>query len=150
MKQNILIFTLIITIISCIPVLLWAQPSPIGEWYTRHPDFNEYTSITRIYTTPSGTLAGKVVKMLPIDGKMHYRCTKCHDELKNKRFVGMDVIWGFKANNIHRTWVDGRILDGKRGLIVPGKMWLSHDGNTLFVMGHIGPFSATVRWDRKL
>lgn len=131
------------------PILLMAQPTPIGEWYTRHPDFKDYTSITRIYKAPNGTLAGKVEKMLPIEGKIHDRCVKCKGNLKNKRFVGMNVIWGFEKDIAHNTWVNGRILDGKRGLIVPGKIWLSRDGNTLYVMGYLGPFSATVRWDRR-
>jgi len=146
----IMTFLQILVIIFCfVAVSAIAQHSPIGDWYTKHPDFKVYTSITRVYQQSDGTLAGKIIKMLPIDGIIHNRCKKCKGWRYNKPFLGMDVIWGFERAKNGQSWKNGWILDGKRGLIVRGKIWLSKNGRSLYVRGYYGGLFTTVKWDRR-
>ncbi|MFZ6010027.1 MAG: DUF2147 domain-containing protein, partial [Bacteroidota bacterium] len=73
-------------------------------------------------------------------------CAACNDELKDKKIVGMKIIWGFTPDG--NKWIDGKILDPGNGRIYTSSIWLE-DADTLKVRGYLGPFYRSQVWKRR-
>ncbi|HZI23627.1 MAG TPA: DUF2147 domain-containing protein [Chryseolinea sp.] len=119
--------------------------SPVGTWQTVDDHWNKVKSIVEIRNV-TGELQGSVRKifLLPHEGTDPV-CIECDGDLKNKKVVGMKIIWGFKKEG--DKWVDGKILDPGNGNVYGSSIWLIDPG-TLKVRGYLGPFYRSQVWKR--
>jgi len=86
--------------------------TPVGIWQTIDDHWNKVKSVIEIKNV-NGELKGFIRKifLLPNEGTDPV-CTECDGNLKNKKVVGMKIIWDFKKEG--GKWVDEKIL-------IPGK-----------------------------
>ena len=119
-----------------------------GKWTTYNEETGSPLSVIEIVKT-GNSIEGKVSQIFlePYQGEDPI-CTKCTDERKDKKVIGMNFLWGFQ--NDGGSWTTGKILDPESGQIYSGKLWLE-DANTLQVRGYAGPldlFYRTQTWKR--
>jgi len=121
------------------------EKTPIGTWQTIDDHWNKVKSIVEIKNV-NGELKGHFRKifLLPHEGTDPI-CTKCDDELKNTKIVGMKIIWGFTQEG--DKWVNGKILDPGNGNVYTSSIWLVNS-DTLRVRGYLGPFYRSQLWKR--
>lgn len=122
--------------------------SVAGKWMTRNEATGSPLSIIEI-TESSKTIEGKVTRIFlePYQGDDPV-CSKCEGDIKNKKVIGMNFLWGFKQEG--SSWSSGKILDPESGEIYTCKLWLE-DKNTLKVRGYAGAFDLFFRtqtWKR--
>ena len=119
--------------------------TPVGTWHTIDDHWNKVKSIVEIKNV-NGELKGFIRKifLLPHEGTNPV-CTECDGELKNKKVVGMKIIWDFKKEG--DKWVDGKILDPGNGNTYASSLWLI-GSDTLKVRGYLGPFYRSQIWKR--
>ena len=114
---------------------LFAQNSPIGYWKTIDDETNKPKSIVQIYEV-NGKLHAKVVKLFRgPDEEQDPLCDECKGAKKNKRIIGMEIMWGLEQDD--DEWEDGKILDPKNGKEYSCYISLE-DENTLKVRGFVG------------
>src|ERR1700679_3124822 len=89
------------TSLTCLLFLLFQMiafssyaASPMGYWKTIDDESGTAKSIVKISGTPNN-FSGAVVKLFP--GTMTL-CSACKGNLKNKRILGMVVMYGLKQN----------------------------------------------------
>ena len=118
-----------------------------GKWKTIDDETGKAKSIVEIYKQ-NGKLYGQIRKLLNREpGDENPICTKCPDDRKGKRIVGMQIIRDLE--NDGETWKDGEIIDPKTGKIYDCKLWLDEaDKNKLNVRGYILFFFRTQNWFR--
>lgn len=135
--------------LAAMPMLAFAQQSPVGHWTTIDDATKKPKSIVEIYTTTNGSLAGKVTQVLQSDTGPHPVCDKCSGERKGKPVEGMVILWGVSKKG--NSWEGGRILDPKSGKEYSVKMTPSADGNSMEVRGFMGLslLGRTQTWQRK-
>ncbi len=115
-----------------------AQLSPVGYWQQISDKTGKLHSIVKIWQAKD-QLKGKVMRGFSMDGKPPaVYCTECSGARKNKKIVGMTIIWGMKYNPSSGRWEGGRILDPKSGSIYKANMTLMDGGKQLKVRGYIG------------
>jgi uncharacterized protein (DUF2147 family) len=119
--------------------------TPLGIWQTIDDHWDKVKSVVEIKNV-NGELKGFIRKIfvLPHEGTDPV-CTKCDGDLKNKKVVGMRIIWDFKKEG--DKWVDGKILDPGNGNVYASSIWLI-DSDTLKVRGSLGPFYRSQVWKR--
>ena len=119
--------------------------TPVGTWQTTDDHWNQVKSVVEIKNV-NGELKGFIRKifLLPNEGTDPV-CTECDGNLKNKKVVGMKIIWDFKKEGY--KWVDGKILDPGNGNVYASSIWLI-DSDTLKVRGYLGPFYRSQVWKR--
>ncbi len=128
--------------------LSYAQQDPIiGKWKTIDDETHEPKSIVEIYMK-DGKFYGRIDSLFRKPGEdPNPICDKCPDDdpRKNKPVKGMEIIKDMvKKGN---EYVDGTILDPKKGKIYKCKLWL--DGhNKLMVRGYILFLYRTQTWYR--
>jgi uncharacterized protein (DUF2147 family) len=122
-----------------------ADKTPVGKWQTIDDHWNKVKSIVEIRNV-NGELKGSIRKifLLPHEGTDPV-CIECDGGLKNKKVVGMKIIWDFKKEG--DKWVDGKILDPGNGNVYTASIWLI-DSDTLKVLGYLGPFYRSQVWKR--
>jgi len=116
-----------------------------GKWMTYNEETGSPLSMVEIKEMNEG-IEGKIVKIFlePFQGEDPI-CTKCIGELKNKKVIDMNFLWGFTQSS--DSWSSGQILDPASGEIYSGKIWLE-DQNTLKVRGYAGFLYQTQTWKR--
>jgi uncharacterized protein (DUF2147 family) len=119
-----------------------------GTWITYNEQTGSPLSFVKIEKSGS-SIQGKVAKIFlePYQGADPL-CSKCTGERKDKKVLGMNFLWDFKAHG--SSWTEGKILDPESGKIYSAKIWLE-DANTLQVRGYAGPlnlFYRTQTWRR--
>ena len=122
-----------------------ADKTPVGTWQTIDDHWNKVKSVVEIKNV-NGELKGFIRKIfsLPNEGTDPV-CTECEGNLKNKKVVGMEIIWDFKKEG--DKWVDGKILDPGNGNVYASSIWLI-DSDNLKVRGYLGPFYRSQVWKR--
>jgi uncharacterized protein (DUF2147 family) len=120
-----------------------------GKWLTYSEQTGSPLSLVEIKETPT-SIEGKIVKIFlePYQGEDPV-CTRCSGSGKNRKVVGMNMLWGFKQDGDY--WTNGKILDPESGEIYSSKLRLN-DTNTLQVKGYAGPFDLFYRtqtWKRE-
>ncbi len=66
-------------------------------------------------------------------------CSNCPGNLKNKPFIGLPFIWGFKQDAKNpREFNQGHVLDPIGGKVYKGKARLSANGKRLTLRGYVG------------
>ena len=115
----------------------------LGEWKTIDDESGKAKSIVVLFER-DGKVYGKVKDLLlkPDDTV----CKKCKGDLKDKPFVGMEIVQGLKANK-KGEYQGGKILDPIKGKFYTCKLWLESN-DTLKVRGYIGMFYRTQTWYR--
>lgn len=112
-----------------------ANASPVGKWTTISDSTGKPRSILQI-TESNNMLYGKVIKIYPEAGDTGI-CDKCSGNFKNKKILGLTIMWGLKQNS-DGTWSGGQILDPKIGKIYRVKLTVAPDGKTIKARGYIG------------
>ncbi|MBW8889430.1 MAG: DUF2147 domain-containing protein [Fibrobacteres bacterium] len=140
------------------PVLLLAAASfasaqglsPEGWWKTVDDKTGRVKSIVHI-TRGGDTLSGKIEKLFRRPEEIQDPvCIKCSGERKDKRIVGMTIMWGLHPSGA--GWDGGSVLDPANGKVYSCKLSLSEDSQSLTVRGYLG-FSLLGRsqtWKRVL
>lgn len=141
-KQSV---TAIILILMSSTIL--AGQSVEGKWTTYNEETGSPLSIVEIAKS-GNSIEGKVSQIFlePYQGEDPI-CTKCSGARKDKKVIGMNFLWGFKAD----SYSTGKILDPQSGEIYTSKLWLKDD-STLQVRGYAGPldlFYRTQTWKRE-
>ncbi|MBP6311360.1 MAG: DUF2147 domain-containing protein [Flavobacteriales bacterium] len=130
-----------LALISLISVPLFAQDIS-GRWTTIDDNTGAKRSVVEI-TITNGIASGTIVDIHD-KTKMDNTCTKCTDDRKDKRILGLPIIRNMKKDG--DEWEDGTILDPENGKIYDCKIWLE-DGK-LQVRGYVAFFYRTQVWVR--
>ena len=126
------------------PILLLAAASlasaqglsPEGWWKTVDDKTGRVKSIVHI-TRGGDTLSGKVEKLFRRPEEIQDPvCIKCSGERKDKRIVGMVILWGLHPSG--ESWDGGSVLDPANGKVYSCKLSLSQDSQSLIVRGYLG------------
>lgn len=111
-----------------------------GKWKT----IDDKTGFSRadvvISKTSEGKYVGKVVTIRPLPDKpLVETCQKCKGDLKDKPYVGMQIISDFVSNPDNPAeFINGRVLDPLSGNIYRGKIKLNPTGKRLTLRGYVG------------
>ncbi|MBV8474901.1 MAG: DUF2147 domain-containing protein [Hyphomicrobiales bacterium] len=116
---------------------LHAQTTPTVKGFWQETDDQGNVGAWFYFSQKDGVYIGRLVKSFPKPGEPHYSvCSKCQDERKNARMLGLTIVSGMKRDGLKYT--DGSILDPRDGSIYHAEMELSQDGQELSVRGYIG------------
>lgn len=113
-----------------------------GRWITMDDNTGKPKAVVEI-TVKEGTATGRIVDLYD-KSKLGKACTKCTDDRKDRRIVGLEIIRGMRANG--DTWSGGTILDPENGKVYDCKLWMEND--QLKVRGYVAFFYRTQTWVR--
>ena len=120
-----------------------------GKWKTIDDEIpGRVKSIVEI-TEQDGKYYGTVVELFRLpDEDQDPHCTKCSDDRKDKRVLGMQIVRDMEVGD--GEWEEGTICDPKNGRVYDCKMWLE-DGepDVLKVRGYWGFLFRTQEWHRQ-
>ena len=128
-------FLLLMALLTISLSVFAASISPTGNWTTISDKDGKPRSIVKIYMS-GNTLNGRVVKVFPRPGDKGI-CTQCKGSRKNKKILGMIILWGMKKSSAN-VWSGGRILDPKNGKVYRCKITVGKNGKRLIVRGYVG------------
>ncbi|MES0489175.1 MAG: DUF2147 domain-containing protein [Leptospirales bacterium] len=126
---------------------LWAadkqktKETPVGIWKTIDDKTHDVTSKVQIWKSKEGALYGRIIQLYPEpDEDPDPVCDKCKGRYKDKKILGMVILWGFSQDeeDTERYWVKGKILDPDNGKIYSCKMTVNDGGKSLEVRGYVG------------
>lgn len=143
MKLKMILFTTILILLSSLQ-LASAQNTILGRWKTIDDETGREKSIVTIYKE-NGKFYGRVDTLFRLpDEDPNPTCSKCPDDdpRKDQLIKGMIVIKDMVQDG--DEWVDGTILDPKKGKIYDCKLWLE-DGK-LKVRGYLFFLYRTQTW----
>lgn len=127
--------------VMTLSTLSFANTDPlVGKWKTIDDKSGYSRADVQISKKPDGTYEGIIVetRTLPGSEKMGI-CRNCPGALKNRPFIGLPFIWGFKADpNNPREFVQGSVLDPVSGKVYKGKARLNATGKRLTLRGYVG------------
>ena len=127
----------------------YAQHEEItGLWKTIDDETGRVKSVVKIYLK-DGKLFGDVVKLFRKKGEdPDPICSKCDDDdpRKDQKILGMTIITNMKYAPDDDEWVDGEILDPKKGKTYDCKLWV--ENGKLQVRGYVLFFHRTQEWVR--
>ncbi len=112
----------------------------IGKWKT----IDDRTGYSRadvvVKKNSDGTYTGTIVETRTVPGRPKMEtCTKCPGHLKNKPYIGLPFIYGFKQNPDNPyEYMDGKILDPIGGKIYKGKARIATNGKHMTLRGYVG------------
>ena len=131
-----------------LPVIAFAQSTPVGLWKTIDDDGKTAKSLVRI-SEQGGTLVGSIDKLLDPKDPADAKCDKCKGDRKDQPVVGLQIIRGVKADG-NGVWSGGEILDPKDGETYRTRLKPVDGGKKLEVRGYIGAplFGRTQTWVR--
>lgn len=113
-----------------------------GRWTTIDDNSGAKRSVVEI-TVKDGTASGKIVDLYD-KTKVNNTCTKCSDDRKDQKIVGLPIIRNMQKDG--DEWEDGTILDPETGKVYDCKLWIE-DGK-LQVRGYVAFFYRTQEWVR--
>jgi uncharacterized protein (DUF2147 family) len=112
------------------------KSSPIGRWKTIDDVTKEVKSIVKI-SIENGKLVGSIEQLFrKPNEEQDPKCDKCAGEKKDKRIIGMRILWDLTENK--DEWSGGRILDPKNGKEYSCKLKTIEGGTKLEVRGFLG------------
>ena len=100
--------------VAAMPMLAFAQQSPIGKWKTIDDETGKVKSIVEITQASNGTLQGRVIEVLHSDRGPNPTCDKCSGANKGKPVKGMTILWGLRPDGAGK-WAGGTVLDPAMG-----------------------------------
>ena len=129
-----------------LPMIAFAQSTPVGLWKTIDDDGKTAKSLVRI-SEQGGTLVGSIDKLLDPKDPGDAKCDKCKDDRKDQPVVGLQIIRGVKAEG-DGVWGGGEVLDPNNGKTYRTRLKPVDGGKKLEMRGYIGPFYRTQTWIR--
>jgi uncharacterized protein (DUF2147 family) len=112
------------------------EASPAGRWRTVDDKNGQMKSIVLIEEV-NGELRGKVDRIFsPPAREPDPICEKCSGDKRNKKVLGMEIMWGLRKNGAEYT--GGRVMDPEDGKIYKCKLRLVDGGKKLELRGYIG------------
>lgn len=136
------IFLLLLILLS--PFSGFSQ-SILGLWKTVD-NGGVSKSIVKIYETESGTVEGKVYRILK-ESERDIKCTKCDGNKKGKPIEGLVILENMQKDG--DQYKGGTITDPENGKTYDCKIWLDKDNlDILHVRGYIALFYRTQDWKR--
>lgn len=108
--------------------------SPVGRWKTFDDATGKLKSIVDI-TQQNGQFDGTIETLFdpPVP---HPTCYVCTGAKKDVPLVGLQVLWGFRADG--DQWSGGLVLDPETGKIYHASIGLEDGGKKLRLHGYIG------------
>ena len=115
-----------------------------GRWVTVNDETGIKRSVVEI-VVKDGVATGHVVRLFRSPDKdQDPTCSKCTDDRRDKKIIGMQIIRNMKRDG--SEWSEGTIMDPENGKVYDCKIWVE-DG-TLKVRGYIAFFYRTQTWLR--
>ena len=134
--------------LTCALTSVSAQ-SITGRWKTIDDEIEgRVKSIVEI-TEKDGKFHGTVVELFRLpDEDQDPHCTKCDDDRKDQRVLGMQIVREMQATC--GEWNEGTICDPKNGRVYDCKMWFEEgEPDVLKVRGYWGFLFRTQEWIRQ-
>lgn len=135
--------------------VLASQPKPEaadvqGYWFMRDLGSRAHVGIIFIYEYRGKMYGRTMVSFDPRTGEVFSYADEEGDRARylegNPRTLGLDVMWNLEWDERRGRYVNGSILDPRRRRPYSAQIW--RVGNTLNMRGSLGPFGATVDWER--
>ena len=123
-----------------------------GKWKTVDDTTGYSRADVEITKTADGTYIGKIIRIRPLPDKpLDPLCSHCKGDLKNKPYVGLQIVSGFKANPENpNEYINGTVLDPLSGKTYKGKAKINPKNTRLTMRGYIGVsmLGRSVTWIR--
>ncbi len=124
-----------------------ATHTPAGDWLGTYEDTNIPGAKIHVSVDKNGNLSAHYVEVYPKAGEpIPQNCINCPGTFLDKPLKNMPMLWDLHYKN--GKWVDGHGFSLERKRIFDASVWLSKDGNTLFIRGKVGLFSKTQELQR--
>ena len=119
-----------------------------GKWTTIDDKTKQPKSIVEIKLV-NGKLTGTIHRLFRKKTEdQDPNCDKCTGDRKDKKIIGMTIIWGMTAKD-NVTWGNGKILDPANGKEYGCSIWLDDKNpNNLKVRGWLAFFYRDQTWVR--
>ncbi|MDI9240340.1 DUF2147 domain-containing protein [Lysobacter sp. LF1] len=127
---------LLALLLLALPMVSFAQNTPVGTWTTIDDKTDKPKSVVEIYQAKDGSLAGRVNEILQSDRGPNPVCDKCSGDRKDKPVKGMVILWGIRQDG--ESWEGGKILDPASGKVYSVRVTPIEGGKKLEVRGYIG------------
>ncbi len=125
----------------------FAAPSPAGEWLSFYKNTDMPSAKINVTLDNQNQLNAYIVEAYPKPGEAAPTiCTACPADFNNKPLKNMPLLWDLKPKG--HKWVDGHGISIEEKRLFSATVWLSDDGNTLFVEGKIGFIGKTQQFKR--
>jgi len=110
--------------------------TPVGRWKTVDDVTGNINSVVEIWED-NGKLYGKIERLInPDPNDPDPRCVRCSGHLKDRRLVGLRIVWDLTKDG--GQWTGGQILDPDSGKIYRCLITVKDGGKKLRVRGFIG------------
>ena len=133
--------------VAAMPMLAFAQQSPIGKWKTIDDETGKAKSIVEITQASNGTLQGRVIEILQSDRGPNPTCDKCSGANKGKPVKGMTILWGLLPDGAGK-WAGGTVLDPAKGKTYKSKLEIKDGGKKLGMSGCVAFICREQTWIR--
>jgi len=133
--------------VAAMPMLAFAQQSPIGKWKTIDDETGKAKSIVEITQASNGTLQGRVIEILQSDRGPNPTCDKCSGANKGKPVKGMTILWGLRPDGAGK-WAGGTVLDPAKGKTYKSKLEIKDGGKKLGMSGCVAFICREQTWIR--
>ena len=133
--------------VAAMPMLAFAQQSPIGKWKTIDDETGKAKSIVEITQASNGTLQGRVIEILQSDRGPNPTCDKCKGANKGKPVKGMTILWGLRPDGAGK-WAGGTVLDPAKGKTYKSKLEIKDGGKKLGMSGCVAFICREQTWIR--
>lgn len=112
----------------------------VGKWKTIDEQTGYSRADVEVIKNPDQTYTGTIIAIRPLPFKpLAETCAQCKGKMKNARYVGLEILTGFKQDKSNPTeFTDGHVLDPLSGKIYKGKAKLQHNGQRLRLRGYVG------------
>ena len=139
---------LLIALATVLPAAAAAQEaaSPVSRWKTVDDKTGESKAIVEIRRMEDGTLQGRIVELLKVEGDKDPRCDKCGGANRGKPIRGMTILWGLRERG--GLWTGGSILDPEGGRVYKARLELANP-NRLGVSGCLAFICNQQAWVRQ-
>jgi uncharacterized protein (DUF2147 family) len=135
---------LIALLLFALPMLAFAQESPVGRWKTYDEDTGKPRLIVEVYEAKGNTIAAKAVETLFAPNAT---CTACTGPAKNKPIKDMVILWGLQKDG--DGYSKGTVLKLANGKTYKSKAKLIDGGKKFEVSGCVGFMCKSQVWTRE-
>jgi len=135
---------LIALLLFALPMVAFAQESPVGRWKTYDEDTGKPRLIVDVYEAKGNTIAAKVVDTLFAPNAT---CTECSGTAKNKPIKDMVILWGLQKDG--DAYGKGSVLKLANGKTYKSKAKLIEGGKKFEVSGCVGFMCKSQVWTRE-